>query len=162
MLLYLLDNGLIFLLGPRSFYKFRVKNFLPSVQTLYFCSIREKLCYSLPIFTLENSNCLAQCFILFRCPATLSSSYRATCSPAGGAGIGGAGHQRRRPRVPAAIAPSLGSRRTRQRQMLPALGAAVPPLHLDRRHPHLPPPPRHPRRRRGSPQIGVGGIGRIE
>uniref|UniRef100_A0A0A9GDU3 Uncharacterized protein n=1 Tax=Arundo donax TaxID=35708 RepID=A0A0A9GDU3_ARUDO len=106
------------------------------MQTLYLCPIREEFSYFFPVSTLECFNCILQCFILFRCPATLSSPNWPTCSPQTGDGIRRARH-RRRPRPSSTTrAAAIRHRRARRRQGLPVLDASL--LHaLRHRHHHL-------------------------
>uniref|UniRef100_A0A0A9B900 Uncharacterized protein n=1 Tax=Arundo donax TaxID=35708 RepID=A0A0A9B900_ARUDO len=107
------------------------------MQTLYLCPIREEFSYFFPVSTLECFNCIPQCFILFLCPAALSSPYGPTCSPQTGDGIRRARHRRRHPRpFSTAIAAAIRHRRARRRQGLPVLDA--PLLHaLRHRYHHL-------------------------
>ncbi len=57
--------AITYLLCPRTFYKFWIQYFLPTVQTLNICSTFNLLCNLLPIFALMALYCLYQYFILY-------------------------------------------------------------------------------------------------
>lgn len=58
-------KSVVLLLCPRSFRQSRVKNFLPSVQTLDICSTFKFICYDLPLFSSKSVDQLPKFRILY-------------------------------------------------------------------------------------------------
>lgn len=64
------SDKLIFKLCPRTFNKFRVQDFLPSVKALHICPSLKHCSNLFPAFTLVFSDCLLKKLIFLLCPVT--------------------------------------------------------------------------------------------